>query len=586
MFSFDPFSRFGLPPRWRKPASIIGMVGILAFVTWTLPNWGEFWGNVLQFPSLWQIPANRRIIIYLLIKVTSPLLIMGITAIVVWIYDLIKLSQGKEATDTVRSEHMQSGAPAETGVQHSTSSLTLEQTPEAQGGSFSMLFRLQPVPQGFSPETPLPPTLSLQNALRKQREESDRSALLIEEEQPVPLADQKREMTSMRANSTVASSIQPSNGLQPLALGSEHIAAPEPLISIRLLKDVSVTINIPGGGHIVVPLSLNAKRVQLLAYIAWRRGELIDRDKILEHVFGWGLKDEDATEDKLSERFESHKKLLRKKIKEAVIEQINKPAGGQRIDPYLVDPFVSNSGFWGLSDICRVDDLEAIETNYKIISLARKDGKLVDEIPEYVREACERVIANYPGDFLEALIKKFSSEFRPWQGHSSWARRPYTLYRDMYLDALWYAAEYEWRMGQRYGDGGTKMGEADLRKQQGYFGRAAENYRSYAMYACNSKFDSKATFGTHGEYGERVGMSERALRRCVVLLGAIGKTNSINQVWSSYVAQMKGISDHRWQPSKETQADVEAASKQTNAYRFAAQMSQISDFAERQDRIS
>ncbi|HEU5381889.1 MAG TPA: helix-turn-helix domain-containing protein [Ktedonobacteraceae bacterium] len=586
MFGFDPFSRFGLPLRWRKPASIIGLVGILAFVIWTLPNWGEFWGNVLQFPSLWQIPANRRIIIYLIIKVASPLLVMGIAAIVVWIYDLIKLSQENEATDTVRSEHMQRGTRAGMGTQRSTSFSMPEQTPETQGVPFSTVFRSQPVPQGFNPETPLPPTLSLQNALRKQREESDSSALLIEDEQPVPLADQKREMISVRTNSTVTSSIQPSNGSQPLALGSERLTAPESLISIRLLKDVSVTINIPGDGHVVVPLSLNAKRVQLLAYIAWRRGELIDRDKILEHVFGWGLKDEDATEDKLSERFESHKKLLRKKIKEAVIEQINKPAGRQRIDPDLVDPFVSNSGFWGLSDICRVTDLEAIEINYKIISLARKDGKLVDEIPEYVQEACKQIIANYPGDFLEALIKKFPSEFRPWQGHSSWVRRPYTHYRDMYLDALWYAAEYEWRMGQRYGDGGTKMEEADLRKQQGYFGRAAENYQSYAMYACNSKFDSKATFGAHGEYGERVGMSERALRRCVVLLGAIGKTNFINQVWSSYVAQMKSISDHRWQPSKETQADVEAASKQTNAYRFAAQMSQIGDFAERQGRVS
>ncbi len=84
----------------------------------------------------------------------------------------------------------------------------------------------------------------------------------------------------------------------------EPTTTSRPLISIRLLKDVSMVINMPGGSHAVIPLTLNAKRVQLLAYIAWRRGELIDRDKILEHVFGWGLSDEDATEDKLSERFE------------------------------------------------------------------------------------------------------------------------------------------------------------------------------------------------------------------------------------------------------------------------------------------
>jgi hypothetical protein len=353
------------------------------------------------------------------------------------------------------------------------------------------------------------------------------------------------------------------------------------------LKDANITINVPGGGHVGVPLSLNVKRVQLLAYIAWRGGELIDRDKILEHIFGWGLSDEEATEEKLAERFESHKKLLRRKIREAIVEHINKPAGRQIIDPDQVDPFVSNSGFWGLSDCCHVVDLEAIEACHKVIVLARKDGKLVDEIPEYVKESCDRLIANYAGDFLESLIKRYPGEFRAWQGHSSWARRPYTQYRDYYLDALWYAAEYEWRMGQRCTNSDAEMEEETLRNQQGYFGRAAQKYQSYAMYACNSKFDSKATFGAHGEFGERVGMSERALRRCVVLLGAIGRTDLIDQVWSAYYAQMKSVSDHRWQPSKETQADVEAARAQTSAYRFAAQISQLSsEFTEQHDRTS
>ncbi len=266
-------------------------------------------------------------------------------------------------------------------------------------------------------------------------------------------------------------------------------------------------------------------------------------------------------------------------------EQIQKSAGTQSIDPDLVDPFVSDSGFWGLSENCRVEDLEAIEASYRVISLARKDGKLIDEIPEEIRDACEQLIAHYPGDFLESLIKKYPGEFRSWQGRSSWARKPYTHYRDYYLDALWYAAEYEWRQGQRYGDDGIGMGEATQRRQQEYFGRAAQKYQSYAMYACNSRFDAKATFGSHGEYGERVAMSERALRRCVVLLGAIGKTDFINKVWSAYITQMKNTSDHRWQPSKETQADVQAAGEQTNAYRFAAQVAQMSDFAEKQGHI-
>ncbi|HEY7413595.1 MAG TPA: hypothetical protein VH593_00250, partial [Ktedonobacteraceae bacterium] len=533
--------------RWRKLAAITVAVGMLAFVIWTLPNWAEFWNNVAQFPSLWHIPANRRIIIALFIKITSPVLIMSMMGSVIWLYSLMTSSQEEGSEKNARSEQEQHGTFAERWLySNGASSSMSEQASKASNGMFSMQSRFQPAPgsPGYNPVTPLPPILST--------EASTNSAFPTKNSPPGKNAGQSSENSPLGASSHVAPSLQISPLLQTLVASSESISS-APLLSLRLLKDVSVTINSPGGGHVVVPLSLNSKRVQLLAYIAWRRGELIARDRILEHVFGWGLSDEEATEEKLAERFESHKKLLRRKIREVIVEHINKPAGKQIIDPDQVDPFVSNSGFWGLSDCCRVVDLEAIEASHKVIALARKDGKMVDEIPEYVKESCDRLIANYAGDFLESLIKKYPSEFRAWQGHSPWARKPYTLYRDYYLDALWYAAEYEWRMGQRTANDDRKMEEETQRKQQGYFGRAAQKYQSYAMYACNSKFDIKATFGVHGEFGERVGMSERALRRCVVLLGAIGRTDLIEQVWSAYYAQMKSASDHRWQPSKETQ---------------------------------
>ncbi len=82
-------------------------------------------------------------------------------------------------------------------------------------------------------------------------------------------------------------------------------------------------------------------------------------------------------------------------------------------------------------------------------------------------------------------------------------------------------------------------------------------------------------------------MSERALRRCVVLLGAMGKTDRINQVWSQYLSKMRSASDGRWQPSRETLADMQAAQARTSAYRFAEQISQLSSaFAERPDPVS
>ena len=585
----DPPSRCASLPSWWKPASIMAVGGLLAFTIWTVPYWGEFWSHVSQFPSLWQIPTNHRIIISLLLKVASPLLIMGIIGMMVWLYYLMNPSQDDGVTDTASREHVLHGALTEQRIRRGTAPSLPEQKPQTRDGSLTTQSLAQPgaMSRRHDPVTPLPLTLSLSEALRRQGEESHSSATSSADGHHALLAGQRREHSAVEGAFTGATSLPLAGVSQPGAWGSDHLATSDPLLSLRLLKDVSMILNVPGGGHVVVPLTLNAKRVQLLAYIAWRRGELIDRDKILEHVFGWGLSDEEATEDKLSERFESHKKLLRKKIREVVIEHVNKPAGRQVIDPDL-DPFVSDSGFWGLSDICRVEDLEAIETNYKAISLARKEGKLVDEIPEDVKEACERLIASYPGDFLESLIKKYPSEFRSWQGRSSWARKPYTHYRDYYLDALWYAAEYEWHMGQRsVAAGDAEMEEANQRTQQESFGRAAQKYQSYAMYACNSKFDAKATFGAHGEVGERIGMSERALRRCVVLLGAIGRTDLVNQVWSAYSTQMKSISDHRWQPSQETQADVQAAKAQTNAYRFAAQTSHLSsEFAERQDRVS
>ena len=188
------------------------------------------------------------------------------------------------------------------------------------------------VSPSYNPETPLPPRCQCRRFRERQggNKKPKRAT-------STDCSSAKRN-NSGDSNLPTATPSQASDISQSVVLESTQNTVPEPLISLRLLKDISMTINVPGGRHIVVPLTLNAKRVQLLAYIAWRRGELIDRDKILEHVFGWGLSDEEATEDKLSERFESHKKLLRKKVREIVVEQINTPAGRQIIDPDL-DPF-------------------------------------------------------------------------------------------------------------------------------------------------------------------------------------------------------------------------------------------------------
>ncbi len=580
LFSSHPLA---VVPWWRRRSTlIVAAGGLLAFVFWTIPNWGTFWEHVTQFPVLWQIPSNRRIIIYLSIKIISPLLIMGIVALLVWMYALV-ITDSEAAYQEKPLPRQDEFVPSLQGTVFTPMQQTVNQDAAQPFAQEAALLRRSGVLPStrLDPITPLPPVMPSVEALPMSPDAQDTSPLVDGEKAD---GEQKNHAVTRPQGASPDLSFEVA---QPVLTTNGRVAVADPLIVIRLLKEVTMTLCVPGGGQVTVPISLHVKRLQLLAYIAWRRGEMIDRDKILEHIFGWGVRDEEATEEKLSERFESHKKLIRRKIREEVMEHVNTPAGRQVIDPDI-DPFVSASGFWGLATICRVEDLETIETDYKVIALARNEGKLVDEIPEEVKEACERLIASYPGDFLASLLKKYPGEFRPWQGRSSWVRKPYTQYRDYYLEALWYAAEYEWRVGQRYvTDEHAEMGEVNQRKQQESFGRAAQLYQRYAMYACNSKFDAKATFGAHGEVGERIGMSERALRRCVMLLGATGSTDLVNQVWSAYSTQMKSISDQRWQPSKETLADVEAARAQTNAYRFAAQVSQMSsEFAEKQGRGS
>lgn len=568
----------------RKSTLVVAAGGLLALLLWTIPNWETFWQHASQFSVLWQTPANRQSIVSLFIKIFSPLFVMAMITLALWIFSLVKTEvEGAHVADQAR-------LPERVMPLTNNPSSISAQGQQPRGPDQERLFpQAPPLPgsvvpaQQINPVTPLPletPSTELLRELLTASGSPQMSQPLIRED------ESSRKETQAVVPPATPSSL-PLEIAHPVIVAKGRMTASDPLISIRLLKEVSLALCLPGGGQVTVPLSSHTKRIQLLAYLAWKRGDFTDREKLLEQIFGWGVPDEEATEDKLSERFESNKKLLRKKIREVASEQINIPAGKTLIDPDI-DPFVSDAGFWGLSEICRVDDLEEIERCFRVIAQARKDGTLRNAVPEEVKQACDQLMAAYTGDFLETIINKHASEFRAWQGRSSWARKPYTQYRDYYLSALWYAAAYEWQHGQRFAnEADAVVREGSISRQQEHFSRAAQLYETYAMYACNTKFDAKVSFGTHGEYGERVGMSERALRRCVVLFGVLGRTDLINQLWTAYCKQMKAISDQRWQPSKETQDDVQAAMARTDAYRFSAQISQLSsDFSERQDRLS
>lgn len=566
------------PFPWKPPllpVLVVAAAILLALVLWTLPNWAAFSSTFSQGPALWQVSGNRLAMMLLLIKVASPVLLALLIGACFWLWYTIKpfLLEGEDtpfSAETAQSEQ-QLVPSLLRQEQNREASLRAEQPPLWQSEQ-DMLTPAMPslsaasVVQGQQPEEREEEPDAQSSGARKRL--SPHAAALMQRRR------QRLYGRSVRIGSPASPSANPSTASTDISVATTTfeaipLARPSPLVSITLLKEVTVTLHAPGGISRLVPLSLNAKRVQLLAYIAWMRGETLKRDRMLEQLFGHGRSDEEATPEKLGEAFDSHKKLLRTDIRQA-ITRLNAEVGQEAIPPDF-DLFEHKRQLWWLSPLCQVPDLAAVEAEHRIIEEARKNGVLVNRVPEAVKAACDRLIAAYSGDFLEDIIRNYLDEFEPWV--SSWARKPYTLYRDYYLQALWYAAEYEWRLGQPVGDErADQADEASQNQKREHWGRAAQLYRTYAMYACNNRFDTKVIFGTAGrDHGERVIMSERALRRAIVLYGAIGSTHLVDEAYSAYSRHMRHISSKMWQPDKETLADVQAAKEQTGIYRFVAQ---------------
>jgi hypothetical protein len=553
------------PFPWRPfllPVLVVAVAILLALVLWTLPNWAVFSSTFPQWPALWQVRGNRLAMMLLLIKVASPVLLTLLIGACFWLWYSIKpflLEEEEIPSETAQPEQQLAASPP------------VEQPLLWQ----SELMMLTPA----MPSLSAPSVAQEQQSEGREEEANEQSNMARKRLSPhaAALLQRRRQRLygrSVRIGSHVTPPANPSTAPVVISVPtttSETMppARTSPLITITLLKEVTVTLHAPGGISQQVPLTLNARRVQLLAYIAWMRGETLKRDRMLEQLFGHGRSDEEATPEKLGEAFDSHKKLLRMDIRQA-IARLN-TAVGQQVIPPDFDLFEHKRQLWWLSPLCRVTDLEKVEVEHQIIEEARKNGTLVNRVPEAVKAACDRLIGAYSGDFLEDIIRNYFDEFEPWV--NSWARKPYTLYRDYYLQALWYAAEYEWQLGQQVGDErANQADEASQNRKREHWGRAAQLYRTYAMYACNHRFDTKVTFGTGGrEQGERVIMSERALRRAIVLYGAIGSTHLVDEAYSAYYRHMRHISGKMWEPGKETLADVQAAKEQTGTYRFVAQ---------------
>ncbi|GCE09142.1 hypothetical protein KDAU_64710 [Dictyobacter aurantiacus] len=347
----------------------------------------------------------------------------------------------------------------------------------------------------------------------------------------------------------------------------QSTSTPTP-VTLTLLKQMRCWIQADDGTQVEVKLRKGEHAIRLiqLAYIAWRRGNAVDRDKVLTYAIARG-KRRDMNADQLGEVFDAAKRYLRQDLDRAVkeLEKNGHPVTGD------IDFFSNESGFYSLHPSCRVIDLDKIEEHYNPIKVARKEGlldeKLDGTMPDWVIHACQNLIGAYPGDLIQSLLEKFPEEF------GSWVKEPVTLYRDKYLDALLIMANHESALGRNVFDNNLSI-EHNEEQRRHHIGRAAQLFYDYAMYSINTRWDQKVKFAYRaGKDGERVIRAARAMRRCVVELGMLGNPDMIDQVYLAFKERMSTLSEGTWKPDKDTENDVAEAKKTTNAYRFSFQRS-------------
>lgn len=302
---------------------------------------------------------------------------------------------------------------------------------------------------------------------------------------------------------------------------------PACVLSATLLNEVTVTLHTADGECRRVPISPNAKRIQLLAYLAWQQDEFTTRKKIFKEVLRHGLAKAEATPDKLENKLYAHVKLLRRDIRNAVA-QLNAERGGNVL-PTDIDPFEQTGGLWRLSSLWKTD-LAIIEDYTQIVQQADRQLYL-GPLPQQMKEACEALITAYSGDFLATMLQTYPEEFHPIE--SSWVREPYTYYRACYLRALWCIAEDKWKRGDAR-EGGQPWE---------HYERAAELFRECAFYACNSWLDTDISFDGSSF---RVWMSEQALHHTLALYHAEGRRQDFEACYHAYVQQMQQISAGKW----------------------------------------
>jgi hypothetical protein len=552
-------------------ACLLGLLtALFALFHFTLPTWA----TLAQFATL--SPLERA---SWLVKLLSPALCFILSYEWVyagsWLGELIMPVLQQWSHDAISAT-----APGRRPPEHISSQsrqASYQQAPSVQRIAVPPLFQRDPslplsalpsLPRTL-PETPLPDV----NPAWLPEQDEDAP---VEESMTDKCEEERNEAQAElgEASSTSSEAIEVrATSDAPNEVVVTTVPASSTPITLTLLKKMSVTVHAPGGTTRKVKLRLgeNGIRLILLAYIAWRKGAPVDRDKILTYVYSRGRR-KDVDVDRLNDAFDSAKKYLREDLKTAVSE-LNHAMGNEVITE--VDFFEAEAGFYRLHPSCRVTDLEELEALYQPVQHARKEG-LLDEnpnglLPDTIIFACQQILRTYPGDFLQELLEKYPDAF------GSWVREPFTLYRDYYLDALWILATHESALGRILAEK-PLLSEQQQEQQRQHIAKAAQYFYDYAMYAINSRWDSKLQFACLpsrvrvSKDGERVIMATRAIRRCVVEQGRLGKTDAVDQMYGAFKDRMLSLSDGLWEPDQETESDVMEAKKQTSAYRFPAQM--------------
>lgn len=346
------------------------------------------------------------------------------------------------------------------------------------------------------------------------------------------------------------------------------------LITLTLLQTVTMTLHAPDGKTYPVTLDdLTPKAVQLIAYIAWRMGRKVNLGDMRDAVFG----SDDMDLNQVQEALNTAKREIRARIREAV-EHAREDQGKDVFSPDL-DIFALQKKKYWLPSFAQVTDLAEIEKQHQIIDLAENRNLLINTVSDDVYVACKALIKAYTGDFLEELLQSNIYAFDPPM--DSWAREPFTMFRDYYLQAILYAAEYE----RKKGDASKVPAE-----QRERYAEAGRLFNDGAIKACklgvwDGMFDTKVFFKPGRRHGAHVLLSEQLIRRAIALYGRIGNTIVVRKIYSTYEQQMVDISGKAWTPDPETLKDLEAALQQTGGYRFPDTIASPADLSSEQGLV-